>query len=82
MYDIRTLKVKIAYGLFRPTDEELRVQNVDPSHSQVNQVKKSKQTNISPMTIKQTLKYSYFSLVHLIQIYCPISHFYYDFQGC
>ena len=42
MYDIRTLNVKIAYGFFRPTDEELRVQNVDASHSQVNQVKKIK----------------------------------------
>ena len=39
MCDITTLKVKIAYDFFRPTDEELRVQNVDAAHIQVNQVK-------------------------------------------
>ena len=39
MYDIRTLKVKISNDVFRPTDEELRVQNVDAAHIQVNQVK-------------------------------------------
>ena len=39
MYDIRTLKVKISNDFFRPTDEELRVQNVDAAHIQVNQVK-------------------------------------------
>ena len=39
MYYITTLKVKISYEFFRPTDEELRVQNVDAAHIQVNQVK-------------------------------------------
>ena len=39
MYHITTLKVKISYEFFRPTDEELRVQNVDAAHIQVNQVK-------------------------------------------
>ena len=42
MYYVRPLKVNISYDFFRPTDEELRVQNVDSSHSQVNQVKKIK----------------------------------------
>ena len=42
MYDIRTLKVKISNDFFRPTDEELRVQNVDAAHNQVDQVDKSK----------------------------------------
>ena len=42
MYDIRTLKVKTSYDVFRPTDEELRVQNVDSSHNEVDQVEKSK----------------------------------------
>ena len=42
MYDIATFNVKISYKFFRPTDEELRVQNVDSSHNQVDQVEKSK----------------------------------------
>ena len=42
MYCIITLKVKISYEFFRPTDEELMVQNVDSSHNQVDQVEKSK----------------------------------------
>ena len=51
MYDITTLKVKISYEFFRPTDEELRVQNVDSSHNQVDQVEKSK--------INQYITYDY-----------------------